>query len=204
MDHLVFVAPDLDEGVRRIEELFGAEMSPGGRHHGFGTHNRLLGLGPEGYMEVIAIDPEQPDPTGPRWFGLDDVSEMRLATWCAKSDDLETLVARGRDAGIDLGEISIGGRERPDGSRLSWTVSDPWAGRAGGVVPFFIDWGSTEHPAGRLPNVCTFKGIRVEHPQPVAVTAWLDALGLDVAVSEGDTPRVIATIQTPRGEIELR
>jgi hypothetical protein len=204
LDHLVFVASDLDDGVRRIEELFGVEMSPGGQHHGFGTCNRLLGLGPDAYMEVIAIDPEQPDPAGPRWFGLDDVVEMRLATWCAKSSDLETLIARGRDAGIDLGEPSGGGRERPDGSRLNWTVSDPWAARAGGVVPFFIDWGATEHPAGRLPGPCAFKRLRVEHPEVTAVTAWLGALGLDVAVSEGDTPRVIALIDTPRGEVELR
>jgi len=203
VDHLVYVAPDLSEGVRRMEELFGVEMSPGGRHHGFGTHNRLLGLGPDVYMEVVSIDPDQPDPEGPRWFGLDHVSEPRLATWCAKGSGLEALVACGRGAGIDLGEPSKGGRERPDGSRLTWTVTDPWADRAGGVVPFFIDWGATEHPATRLPQLCSFTGLRIEHPQVDAVLAWFGALGLDVPVLEGDTPRVIATIQTPRGEVEL-
>ena len=204
MDHLVFVAPDLSEGVARIEELLGVEMSPGGRHHGFGTHNRLLGLGPDAYMEVVSVDPDQPDPGGPRWFGLDHVTVPGLATWCAKSNDLSTLIERGRTAGIDLGEPSVGGRERPDGSRLSWTVSDPWADRAGGVVPFFIDWGTSEHPAGRLPQLCSFIGLRVEHPQANEVKAWVRALGLDVPVLEGDTPRVIATIDTPRGEVELR
>lgn len=60
MDHLVFAAPDLEVGVRHVEDLFGMQMSPGGRHHGFGTHNRLLGLGPDCYMEVVAIDPGSP------------------------------------------------------------------------------------------------------------------------------------------------
>ena len=70
-------------------------------------------------------------------------------------------------------------------------------------MPFFIDWGATEHPATRLPQLCSFTGLRIEHPQVDTVLAWFGALGLDVPVLEGDTPRVIATIQTPRGEVEL-
>ena len=71
MDHLVFAAPDLDQGVRHVEDLLGVEMSPGGRHAGFGTRNRLIGFGPTSYMEVVSVDPEQPDPPRARWFGLD-------------------------------------------------------------------------------------------------------------------------------------
>ena len=47
MDHLVFAAPDLDEGVRHIETHLGIATSPGGRHAGYGTKNRLVGLGPK-------------------------------------------------------------------------------------------------------------------------------------------------------------
>ena len=62
MDHLVFAAPDLEEGVRHVESLLGVEMSPGGRHAGFGTHNRLIGFGETSYMEVVGIDPNAPGP----------------------------------------------------------------------------------------------------------------------------------------------
>ena len=203
MDHLVFAALDLEEGVRHVERLTGARMSPGGRHHGFGSHNRLLRLGDDCYMEVVAIDPDQPAPEGPRWFGLDSLEEPRLVTWCAKSSDLAGLVAQGRDAGIDLGEPIAGGRERADGARLSWTFTDPWAERAGGVIPFFIDWGTSPHPAESMPAVCTFAGLRLEHPDPASVRTWLDALGLDTPVTAGHAARVIATLETPDGVVEL-
>ncbi|MDA0328176.1 MAG: VOC family protein [Gemmatimonadetes bacterium] len=204
MDHLVFAAPDLDEGVRTIEDLFGVEMKAGGQHHGFGTRNRLVGLGPSTYMEVVSIDPDQPDPERPRWFGLDDLAAPRLVTWCAAAPDLPALVARGRAAGIDLGDPAPGGRTRPDGSRVSWTVTDPWAERAGGVIPFFIDWGKTRHPCRTLPAISTFLSARLEHPDPATVEVWLRALGLDIPVELGDAPAVIATIRTLRGVIELR
>lgn len=38
----------------------------------FGTHNRCLGMEDGIYLEVIAVDPEAPPPSRPRWFGLDD------------------------------------------------------------------------------------------------------------------------------------
>jgi len=203
MDHLVFAAPDLDEGVAYLERLFGVETAPGGQHHGFGTCNRLVGFGPTMYMEVISVDPSQSKPEGPRWFGLDELAEPRLVTWCTAHSDLDQLIARGRSAGIDLGGASVGGRERPDGTRLSWTVTDPWADRAEGVIPFFIDWGDTPHPGTRLPALCSFVGIRLEHPRSEAVAVWLDALGVDVPIIQGTTPRVIATIETPNGVVEL-
>ena len=203
MDHLVFAAPDLDVGVRAIEESFGISTSPGGQHLGVGTCNRLIGFGADQYMEIVSVDPDQPPPDRPRWFGLDTLLEPRLATWCVQSCDLEGLVERGLAAGIDLGVTSVGGRERPDGSTLSWTVTDPWADRASGVIPFFIDWGDTAHPGAGLSASCSFLDLRVEHPEAEEVARWMRVLGLDVPVVEGEAPRVIATIETPRGVVEV-
>lgn len=204
LDHLIFAVPELYAGAARVEELIGAEAAPGGRHQGLGTHNRLVGLGPGRYLEIIAIDPEQPDPTRPRWFGLDDLAEPTLVTWCARAPDiLERLIARGRQAGIDLGDAQAGSRRRPGGSLLSWTFSDPWAPRAGGVIPFFIDWGRSPHPSDDLPAVCSLHALRLEHPEPDDVQAWLAALGLDTSVSRAHAPRVVASLETPNGIVEL-
>ncbi len=204
MDHLVFVAPELSAGVRHVETLLGVTMEPGGRHEGFGTWNRLLGLGPRSYMEVVSPDPAQPDPDGSRWFGLDDLSAPRLATWCAAaSGALDDLVVRARVVGVDLGVRRTGQRARDDGSVLRWTMTDPWAERAGGVVPFFIDWGDTRHPAASLAPACRFVSLRAEHPDPESVRRVYDALELDVAVSDGRAPRLVATLETPAGTVEL-
>lgn len=203
MDHLVFASPDLDAGVAYVEGLLGIETEPGGRHRGLGTHNRLFRTGAESYTEVVAIDPLQPPPDRPRWFGLDELDGPRLVTWCVRSSDLEGTVRLGREAGIDLGEVVAGSRERSDGTLLRWRFTDPWAVRAGGVVPFFIDWGHTRHPARDLPEACSLLEVRVEHPRPDAVAAWLRALGLDLTVSKASRARLTVRLRCPNGVVEL-
>lgn len=220
VDHLVFAAPGLDVGVRHVETLLGAPMQPGGRHEGFGTHNRLLGFGGRAYMEVVSPDPEQAAPDGPRWFGLDTLASPRLVTWCVSIrnlrlpdddgrvpdhpvPDLATLSARARAAGVELGETRQGVRARTDGSVLRWAMTDPWADRAGGLVPFFIDWGVSRHPGSGLPAVCRFEGVHVEVPDPEPLAGWFDALGLTVPVVGAEVSRIVASIRTPEAVVEL-
>jgi hypothetical protein len=65
LDHLIFAALDLDDGVREVEARFGVRASGGGQHSGQGTHNKLAALRPTAYLEVIAPDPTQPEPAQP-------------------------------------------------------------------------------------------------------------------------------------------
>lgn len=203
LDHLVYAVPELVDGARRIEGLLGVPTEPGGTHVGRGSHNRLIGLGPDRYLEIVGPDPEQPAPGAPRWFGLDGLRAPRLVTWCMKATGLAASVERGRAAGIELGEPTVASRLRADGTELSWTFTDPLADRAGGVVPFLIDWGDSEHPGRGLAPVCSVLDVRVEHPEPESVSRWLTALGLDVTVRRGHAPLVVASLETPNGVVEL-
>ncbi|NNF11641.1 MAG: VOC family protein [Gemmatimonadetes bacterium] len=203
LDHLVYAVPDLDEGVRAVEELLGVSSSPGGRHLGLGTHNRLFGLAGGAYLEVVAPDPSQPAPSRPRWFGLDDLDTPRLASWCVRAGDLQEAIQAARRAGLDLGEPTSGSRKRPDGSTLSWTFTDPWLDRAGGVIPFCIDWAGSPHPSDTMPEECACLDVRVEHPRAAEVEPMLRALGLDTSVSNGHAPRLVARLQTPNGIVDL-
>jgi len=54
-----------------MEGRFGVRARAGGKHNGQGTHNALLGLGAQTYLEIIAPDPGQPTPSMPRPFGVD-------------------------------------------------------------------------------------------------------------------------------------
>jgi hypothetical protein len=75
---------------------------------------------------------------------------------------------------------------------------------ADGVVPFFIDWGTTAHPAGDAAQGARLVDFRAEHPDPPGVRGMLAKLGLDLAVAPGPRPALIATIDGPRGRVELR
>ncbi|GAB4264625.1 MAG: hypothetical protein Kow0013_12000 [Pararhodobacter sp.] len=57
LDHLAVAVEDLDSGTRRVAELLGVPFESGGHHAAMGTHNRLLSLGPEEYLEVIVTCP---------------------------------------------------------------------------------------------------------------------------------------------------
>jgi hypothetical protein len=46
-------------------------------------------------------------------------------------------------------------------------------------------------------------GLRAEHPEAEKVQAALAGLGLDLTVSTAGRPKLIATVRTPRGIVEL-
>ena len=204
VDHLVYATPELQAGVERLEKVFGVRAAPGGQHPGRGTRNALLSLGPGRYLEIIGPDPEQPKPAQPRPFGIDDLEEPRLVTWAAKGTDLERLASEARRGGVTLGDVISGSRRRADGVLLSWRYTDPRVVVAGGVVPFVIDWGKTPHPASTATHGVTLIGVRAEHPEPEQVQKALSGLGLDLRVQPGPRPALIATVDSPRGRVELR
>ena len=204
IDHLVYATPDLDLGIATIDTVLGVRATAGGQHPGLGTRNALIALGPTSYLEIIGPDPEQPKPNGPRRFGLDELKSPRLLTWVSKGTGLDALVAKAKASGVALGAVLPGSRKRPDGVVLSWRYTDPNTVLADRLVPFFIDWGSSPHPSATAARGATLVQLRAEHPDPGGAQKMLDALGLGLRVSKGSTAALIATVDGPRGRVELR
>jgi hypothetical protein len=202
VDHLVYATPDLTAAVESIERLLGVQATPGGQHPGVGTRNALIALGDATYLEIIGPDPGQPRPPQPRRFGIDDLKAPKLVTWAAKSSDLEQLTSDALRTGIQLGPINPGSRRNPQGVLLSWRVT--LTNLADGIVPFFIDWGQTPHPARTAATGATLIDLRAEHPDAERVQKVLNTLGLDLPVHAGAQPALIATISSPHGRVELR
>jgi hypothetical protein len=204
LDHLLWGATDLDVAIDHIERLTGVRAAAGGRHPGEGTRNALLRLGPRSYLEIIAPDPLNPPAGRSRWLGLDTLAAPRLITWAASVPDIAARAAAARVAGVPLGDVREGRRVRDDGEALSWrlTYPDPLVGD--GLVPFLIDWDPGPHPARTSPAGITLLDLRAEHPDPPAIAAMLAPLGLAMRVTEGASPALVATLDTPRGRIELR
>lgn len=203
IDHLVYAAPDLTEGVEAIERLTGVRPAAGGKHVGMGTHNALLGLGERVYLEVIAPDPDQPTPTRPLPFGLASLTRPRLAAWAASTTDLDGLVESARTAGYDPGVAVSMLRRRPDGALLEWRLALREQPFGDGLVPFVIDWGDSPHPADSAPQGCRLVSLRGEHPDPGPVRSALEALACDFPMTLGLTPALVAVLETPQGTVEL-
>jgi len=202
VDHLVYASPDLEVGIRAIEELLSVKAIPGGQHPSFGTQNALVSLGPSSSLEIIGPDPEQPAPAR-RPFGIDGLEAPRLVTWAVARGNLEREVEAARERGLDLGAVFDASRRLPNGATLSWRLTDLRVMPADGVVPFLIDWGDSPHPASMLPPSCTLLELRAAHPEPTVVRDQLAALRIDMRVDAAAEPSLTAVIRTPRGTIEL-
>jgi hypothetical protein len=203
LDHLVYAVPHLAAGVAAMTALLGVAPSPGGPHPGLGTRNFLVSLGESCYLEIIGPDPEQPQPSRPRPFGLDQLSGGKLVSWAVHDADLERRVAAARAKGYDPGPVLPLSRQSPAGL-IEWRLTMRSEPGGDGLVPFVIDWGRTPSPALSSTAGCTLRGLRAEHPDPDTIEAMLRALGVALDVTRGAAPALVARIATPRGEVDLR
>lgn len=204
IDHLVYASPGLERGIQEIARLTGVTATFGGQHPGRGTRNALLSLGTGIYLEIVAVDPDQPAPSDGRWLGADLVRAPRLTTWAAKGRDLTALRTRAAEQRVPLGDVRSGSRQRADGAMLRWQLTDPEPLVADGVVPFFIDWGDSPHPSATAAQGASLVEFRIEHPDLARVERMLRLLELDVPVTRAERPGLVAIIQGTHGRVELR
>lgn len=195
IDHLVYFVPDLDAAVDAAVHDYGVRPEFGGRHPGRGTHNALLALG-DAYLELIAPDPSQPAPDGPRPFGIDDLTEPAFVAYAVRPSDgehLDDLIAALAGVGADPGPATAMSRATPTGDRLEWrlTFPDP---TFDGAVPFLIDWGTTPQPHRTAPAGPTLRSLTVATNHGDVARAAVAALGLTGRVHVTD-----ADIDTDRG-----
>ncbi len=198
IDHLVVAGPDLGDLVAWWTNLVGQAPAPGGSHDGLGTANALAGLGPHTYVELIGPDPNQPEPTEPRPFGIDHLFQPTLVTWAASVSDIDAAVAGYRQAGIDPGEPRTMSRTRPDGTRLAWRLATEIDPRYAGVVPFLIQWDEgTEHPAVSLDSIGDLVTFGIAHPDSDQFAEAVRAVAeIDIGVGP---PEMVATVSRPDG-----
>jgi hypothetical protein len=203
LDHLVLATPDVDDTAA---DLAGRHLHTleGGPHVGVGTRNRLAGIGPGRYLEVVGPDPAQDEPDAPRPFRIDTLTAPALVTWAVRVDDLDAALDAARAAGHDPGPARDMSRRRPDGTLLAWRLAFP-PDDAGGVLPFLIDWGATRHPSSDLPVPASLRTLRLAHPDPERVTALLDAVGAggEAEVVAGESPSLQAVLDLPGGPLVL-
>lgn len=203
IDHLVYASADLQRGADEIESLLGVRPVPGGHHPQYGTHNALMSLGPGVYLEIIARDPQLPAPRRGALVDFPSNAESRLVTWVYRTEDIQDSVSAAAQAAIDLGSVESGSRTKPDGSKISWQLTDPYAMPMDGAVPFLINWGNAIHPSLVVPSGGQLVEVLIEHPEPDRVREAIAALGAGITVIESDDYRLSAKVATDDGGLVI-
>jgi len=210
LDHLVVMAATLEAGVVWVRERLGVIVPLGGKHDKMATHNAVMALGSGVYFEIIAIDPEAPPPTKPRWFAFDDPTfrerlerdSPRLAHWVVRSNDIDATLAK---ACVNLGVATAMSR-----GDLHWQIAIRPDGRLleGGLIPTVIEWPTGPHPSERMSDLdVRLKQLTLRHPEPRRLADMLRSLHadgfVDIEPSSQGEPAIEARFSGPLGETIL-
>jgi len=171
VDHVMLGISDLDRGIRELESLTGVRAVYGGEHPGRGTHNALVSLGADTYVEIIA----------PR-AGAGDLAKLEHLTpvgWAVGASRAQV-----EHSGIKTTAPRAGSRRQPSGNVLHWETFE--LAQPLDNAPFFIRWRDpAQHPAKTSPGGCSLGGIEFDDPKAEDLTRVIRALGLDFPVASG-------------------
>jgi hypothetical protein len=206
LDHIVLGCSDLVHGSAWLERFLGVVLSEVGVHAHMGTHNRMVALGHDRYLELIAINPDAPPPPMPRWFGLDtrDVQERiaqrpRLLGWVVRTSKIDYLSEE--TAGL------LGGIHAMERGQFKWRITLPADGHPveAGLVPTLIQWDVPVHPCqSLLEQNCRLEWMEAAHPQPDKIRGLLRVIGVEDALTLTATApytgmTMCAYLRTPDG-----
>jgi len=203
LDHIVIAAKTLKQGIDYVADHLGMEPQPGGQHTRIGTHNALLSLGADCYLEVIAIDPELPTPNRPRWFGLDQIDiqsqlehSPRLLHWVVRTSNIKHTQ--------NIAPQLFGPIQSMTRNQLEWLITIPTDGSlpSGGVIPSLIQWLTDPPPSTLLPDRnLRLSGLELGTATPDLTNSILEQLQLTAAITvrHARTTSLKATVTTPNG-----
>ena len=206
IDHIVIGAADLILGTNIIETKLSTKFSPGGEHQIMGTHNNLLKLQSDIYLEIIANNPDVSNPSRQRWFSLDEARTKekikhspRALCWVLEVNNIENTVKR---CGYNPGEILQLSRDD-----LTWKVTVPSNGKLleNGVLPVLIEWPSDQHPSKKLNNSkVSINKISLFHPEPNKINNIISNLIESdlIHVLEG-LPKIELILTTQNGKVVI-
>jgi hypothetical protein len=202
IDHIVITARTLQAGVQAVEQALGVSMQAGGEHPDMGTHNYVLKLGKDVFLEVIAVNPAAASPGRPRWFDLDAADSMRsprLAAWVSRTTNIQQATA--------LATLPVGTVLPLTRGSLSWrlTVPDDGSRVLQGAAPQLIQWDGDAQPASSMTEQgCALLRLEAFHPSADDVSRFLDDIGFEgpflaTPLNRQAQPYLVAHIQTPAG-----
>ena len=202
LDHIVLATNDLDATTAWIAETTGVTASVGGSHVNMGTRNALCALDDGAYLEIIGVDPDQPEPAQPRVFGIDGLTSPGVVGWCARRGDIPGLMMSAAGLGLSFTGPTAMQREALSGL-VSCELTMPDFENAGGLIPFFIKWSTPTHPSEDAAPGLKLVTFRAGHPEPGDVLHQLQRLGEPIEVRRGAVPALKVRVSGPGGAVTL-
>lgn len=136
-DHFIAVVNELDHAIQTFRRL-GFQVSPGGEHRQFGSHNALVPLADASYIELVAFKDRA---LAAATFWGDAVRKLEVgegwASYALASGDLASVVEQIRRRGLPIQDPQSGSRLRPDGELVGWRTAVV-GGTPAGYLPFLI------------------------------------------------------------------
>jgi Glyoxalase-like domain len=194
IDHVILAINDLDKGVAQFKSMTGIEPVYGGVHPNSFTHNALVSLSGNIYLEIIA--PRADAQNVPEEFKKYD--SLTPWGWAINTKNIEVTKEKMKAYGFVSSENQPGSRSKPDGTLLSWTtfVLDDQKD-----FPFFIEWGKdVVHPSATSPKGCVLRELSITSTKEKSFVKLNSALNLGLKLSEGEF-KMKLVIETPKGEV---
>lgn len=208
IDHFALAAETLDIGQDYVRNITGLTVPFGGVHQGMGTHNCLMATGDDSYLEIIAKDPNQPEPATPRAFDLDNPAVVaktaagpHIQNVILRTDNALRDLQKARNAGVDLGQIVEAAR-----GDLRWVLvlREDRTLALNGTAPPLIEWPAGPHMSRGLPDGgLKLTKLTLAAPEADQLTKLFTAMDVQDArlvVEHADTKRITATYTTAEGQ----
>lgn len=133
IDHIVIAVRSLERAIAAYRNL-GFTVVVGGKHP-YGSYNALIGFADGSYIELLGFYEDSP---AHPWWTLLHERGGGLIDFCMATDDIRSDLAAFRSHGVDCGELTDGGRARPDGYQVRW-INNKVGGAWQGLIPFIIE-----------------------------------------------------------------
>ena len=206
IDHIVIGTSNLIVGTSDLETKLNHKFSSGGEHKIMSTHNNLLKLQSNIYLEVIANNPNANKPLRPRWFSLDEniiiekiKNTPRALCWVIEVENIEDTI---KNCGYNPGEILKLSR-----NEMNWKVTVPNDGKLidNGILPILIEWNKDQHPSKKLSNSkVTLNKLCLYHPEPKKINNIISNLIESdlISISEGEV-KIEVIFDSSSGKVKI-
>lgn len=200
IDHFVFVVPDLQKGILEAERQLDVQVAQGGEHPSQGTANAIIPMAGGLYWEILGPNPKNETTVGlGEWAAK--LSTPDLVSFAVSTKDFEHIQNNANSLGLAVSKISNGSRITPEGKLLNWRTIRLSDERYRGLIPFFIDWGDSQHPSESGPAIASVRYVVALHPDAEGLRRVYKALGIDIPVHSSNKPGLIVCLETGRNTV---